>query len=106
MQDVFEACRWINQYLGVIGCVCVLWRLVPLVLELVRDRWADAARVHRICVFAVLAALEILNAIAAARGSNGPLPAIWTSLGFTVAHTSTIVLCIWWPHPRRPALSS
>jgi hypothetical protein len=106
MDAVFEACRWLNQYLGIIGCICVLWRLVPLVLDLIRDREVDVARLHRILVFAVLATFEILNAVAAARGTNGPLPAVWTSLGFTIAHTSTIVLCIWWPHPRRIAPTS
>ena len=105
MYAVFESCRWLNQYLGVIGCVCVLWRLVPLLLE--RGRWGDPVLRHRILVFGVLAGFEILSGAAASRGHDSPLPAVWTSMGFTVLHTATVILCVWWPHPRRsPSVST
>lgn len=99
MEAIFEACRWLNQYLGIAGCICVLWRLVPLLLE--RHRWSDPVLRHRILIFSVLAGFEILTAIAAARGHGSVLPAVWTSVGFTALHTSTIILTVWWPHPRR-----
>lgn len=101
MQAVFESCRWLNQYLGIIGCVCVLWRLVPLLLE--RGRWSDPAMRHRILVFSLLAGYEVMTAIGAARGVglSDVIPAIWTSAVFTLLHTSAICLCVWWPHPAR-----
>lgn len=99
MDAVYESCRWLNQYLGIIGCICVLWRLIPLLLE--RQRWSDPVLRHRILVFTVLAGFAILAGVAASRGHGGPLPAVWTSAGFTLLHTATICLCVWWPHPRR-----
>lgn len=97
MTEIFEACRWLNQYLGVAASLCVMWRLVPLVLD--RPRWVDAIPRHRILVFALLASSELLSALAAAAYVGGQ--AHWFSAGFTVVHVSAICLCIWWPHPTR-----
>lgn len=99
MQAVFDACRWLNQYLGIIGCVCVLWRLVPLVLD--KARWLDPVPLHRTLVFLVLAGFELFAAIGAAARNGTDVPALWVSSAFTVLHASTICLCIWWPHPAR-----
>lgn len=100
MNGLFEACRWMNQYLGIVGCICVLWRLVPLILD--KPRWLDPVPRHRILVFFVLAGFEMFAAIAAGT-YNGTTPVYWFSAGFTVLHTATICLCVWWPHPTRLA---
>lgn len=97
MNAVYESCRWLNQFLGVFAALCVMWRLVPLVLD--RPRWIEAAPRHRILVFLLLAGFELLTATAA----NANLHSIprWYSAGFTVLHVCTIALCVWWPHPAR-----
>jgi hypothetical protein len=101
MDAVYESCRWLNQYLGIVGCICVLWRLIPLLLE--RGHWTNQLLRHRILLFAVLAGYEIFAAVAASRAVGLDLvPAAWTSLAFTVLHVSTILLCVWWPHPPQP----
>lgn len=97
MNAVFESCRWVNQFLGVAAAVCVMWRLIPLVLD--RPRWLDPVPRHRILVFVLLACFELLTATAANANLHGTPH--WYSAGFTVLHVATICLCIWWPHPTR-----
>lgn len=103
MTEIFDACRWVNQYLGVIACVCVTWRLVPLVLD--RARWRETAARHRTIAFGVLAGYALLSALAAAH-YDGRSPAQWFSAVFTLLHVVTIALCLWWPHPTRLARSA
>ena len=97
MDEFYLTCRWLNQYLGAIAAMCVMWRLVPLVLD--RPRWFEAAPRHRILVFLVLAGFELSSAYGAVVTVNGP--ASWISCVFTVLHAATIALCVWWPHPPR-----
>lgn len=100
MTEIYDACRWVNQYLGVIGCLFVMWRLVPLIFD--RERWRTGVARHRILGFTVLAGFELLSAFAAAHYDGQVVaPAQWFSVGFSGLHLATIALCVWWPHASR-----
>lgn len=101
LTDLFDLCREVNQYLGPIAVVFVVWRGLPLAITRIHSSWPIR---HRVLIFHVTGLYALAGAVGAIHYEHGlPIspPASPGAPLFTLALIGTILLCIFWPVPLR-----
>lgn len=98
MTDLWDHCRYVNQYLAILAAVGVGYRLVLMVLDPVRRR--DTRALHLIAWFTWIGVSLFNSAVGASYYNAGTTPANWTSGVRTLLNLAAIAFTIWWPHPR------
>jgi hypothetical protein len=96
--EIWNQCRYFNQYLAILAAVGVGYRLAMMVLDPERRR--DARSLHLIAWFGYIGISLFTSAVGASYYNASVTPANWTSGARTGLHLVAIALTIWWPHPR------